>query len=106
MAQPNALPRPIRRLNAARLIGVAVLGVLGMIVANAPLGHFGAASQITTIGAIYAGSILGLAVVLGLGALLGRRWSGWGIPLLLTLNIGAFLPALSTYFRSCSPKLK
>ena len=93
MSQP-LLPRPIRRLQAARLAGVAVIGLLGMIVANTPHGHFGASSEITTLGVIYAAALISLAATFGLGALAGRRWHTWGTPLLLSLNIGVYLPAV------------
>ena len=88
------LPRPLRRLQAARLAGIAVIGLLGMIVANTPHGHFGPTSEITMVGTVYAAALLTLAAVFGLGALAGRRWHAWGTPLLLSLNIGVYLPAL------------
>lgn len=88
------VPRSTRRLQTARLVGLAAISLLGMVVANAPARHFGAASQITTVGAIYAVSLLVLAVIVGAGVLLGRRWGAWGIPTVLSLNILAFLPAL------------
>ena len=67
------IPRPKRRLQAARLVGAAALGVLGMIAAEAPAGHFGASNDITLIGAIYASAILTLAFSLSAGILFGRR---------------------------------
>jgi hypothetical protein len=89
------IPRPTRRLQAARLAGLAAISLLGMVVANAPERHFGAASQITLVGAIYAITLL---VLVGgrrhWVVLLGRRWGAWGTPALLSLNILAFLPAL------------
>ncbi|MBZ5711469.1 TrkH family potassium uptake protein [Nannocystis pusilla] len=87
-------PRPTRRLQAARLIGLAVVGVLGMIVTEAPRGHFGAASQVTLLGAIYAAALVLLALVFSLGALQGRRWAARGSLILLSVNVSAFLPAL------------
>lgn len=89
-----SIPRPIRRLQAARLVGIAVVGTLGMIMANTPQGHFGPTSEITTLGIVYASSLFALAALFGAGALLGRRWPNWGVPLLLSLNIGVYLPAL------------
>ncbi|PCC74520.1 Cation transport protein [Nannocystis exedens] len=88
------VPRPTRRLQAARLVGLAVVGVLGMIVTDAPLGHFGASSQVTLLGAIYAAALVALSGLFSLAALQGRRWATWGPLILLSLNIGAFLPAL------------
>jgi trk system potassium uptake protein TrkH len=94
VAARMSVPRPIRRLQAARLIGTAVVGTLGMIMANTPQGHFGPTSEITTLGIVYAASLFALATLFSVGALLGRRWPNWGIPLLLSLNIGVYLPAL------------
>ena len=88
------VPRPTRRLQAARLVGLAVVGVLGMIVTHAPHGHFGASSQVTLLGAAYAAALILMSGVFTLGALQGRRWAAWGSLILLTVNVGAFLPAL------------
>ncbi|MDC0718790.1 potassium transporter TrkG [Nannocystis bainbridge] len=88
------VPRPTRRLQAARLLGLAAVGVLGMIVTDAPFGHFGASSQVTLLGAIYAGVLVALSGLFSLAALQGRRWATWGSFILLSLNIGAFLPAM------------
>lgn len=90
----HPFPRPTRRLQTARLVGLAAISLLGMVVVNAPARHFGAASQITLVGTIYAIALLGLATIIGVGVLLGKRWGGWGIPTLLSLNILSFLPAL------------
>ncbi|WAS90189.1 potassium transporter TrkG [Nannocystis punicea] len=88
------VPRPTRRLQAARLVGLAVVGVLGMIVTHAPHGHFGASSQVTLLGAIYASVLVALSGLFSLAALQGRRWATLGSLVLLSLNVGAFLPAL------------
>lgn len=88
------VPRPTRRLQTARLAGLAAISLLGMVVANAPARHFGAASEITLVGTIYGVALLVLAAVVGSGVLLGRRWGAWGTPALISLNILAFLPAL------------
>ncbi len=88
------VPRPTRRLQAARLAGLAAISLLGMVVANAPDRHFGAASQITLIGAIYAITLVVVVAVVCLGLLLGRRWGAWGTATVISLNILAFLPAL------------
>ncbi|MCY0994172.1 hypothetical protein OV203_43990 [Nannocystis sp. ILAH1] len=88
------VPRPTRRLQAARLVGLAAVGVLGMIVTDAPLGHFGGASQVTLLGTIYAAVLVALSGLFSLAALQGRRWASWGSLILLSLNVGAFLPAM------------
>jgi trk system potassium uptake protein TrkH len=88
------VPRPTRRLQAARLVGLAVIGVLGMIVTHVPHGHFGASSQVTLLGAIYASVLVALAGLFSLATLQGRRWATLGSLVLLSLNVGAFLPAL------------
>jgi trk system potassium uptake protein TrkH len=91
---PQAVPRPLRRLQVARLVGIAALGLLGMVVVHTPAAHFGAASEITLIGAIYGLAVVLFVALIGAGALAGRRWAAWGTSGLLALNILAFLPAL------------
>ena len=88
------IPRPKRRLHAARLIGAAALGVLGMVAAEAPVGHFGASNEVTFFGAMYAAAVVTLAVSLAIGVLLGRRWGGFGLPLVASVNVVVFVPAL------------
>jgi trk system potassium uptake protein TrkH len=91
---PTTVPRPTRRLQAARLVGLTVVGVLGMVVTDASPGHFGRASEVTLLGAIYAAAMALLAGVFSLGVLGNRRWAAWGGLILLSVNVGAFLPAL------------
>ncbi len=81
---PRCRPRPCPARSVAS----------GMIVANTPHGHFGAASEVTALGILYAAILVTLCAVFGVGALLGRRWHAWGTPVLLSLNIGAYLPAV------------
>ncbi|MFY0532721.1 potassium transporter TrkG [Nannocystis pusilla] len=61
---------------------------------DAPLGHFGGASQVTLLGTIYAAVLVALSGLFSLAALQGRRWASWGSLILLSLNVGAFLPAM------------
>jgi trk system potassium uptake protein TrkH len=88
------IPRPKRRLQAARLIGAAALGVLGMVAAEAEGGIFGASNQVTFFGAMYAGGVVTLAVTLAIAVLLGRRWGGFGLPVVASLNVVMFVPTL------------
>ena len=76
------------------MLGLAVVGLLGMIAINAPQGHFGAQSEVTFIGWIYAGVLLLTAGVFGAASLRGWSWSQRGMVVLLALNVGAFTPAL------------
>jgi len=92
--QAANIPRPKRRLQAARLMGAAALGVLGMIAAEAPPGHFGASNEVTLTGALYGAGIVALAMGLGVGILLGRGWGGFGLPVIAAINVVVFVPAL------------
>ena len=75
-------------------MGAAALGVLGMVAAEAPEGHFGASDVVTSFGAMYAATIVTLAAALATGILLGRRWGGFGLPALASINVAVFVPAL------------
>ena len=75
-------------------MGAAALGVLAMIAAEAPPGHFGASNEVTLVGAVYAAGIVALALGLSVGVLLGRGWGGFGLPLVASVNVVVFVPAL------------
>ena len=75
-------------------MGAAALGVLGMVAAEAPEAHFGPSDQVTFFGAVYAGTIVALAFGLAAGILLGRRWGGFGLPAVASINVAVFVPAL------------
>lgn len=91
------LPRPARRLQAARLFGATLLSVLGVcIVADANEGSFlGAVSEPMTLANGYAIGIGGVVVAVCLGLLAGRRWASVGMPLVLSLNVGALVLVLT-----------
>ncbi|HEY8379094.1 MAG TPA: potassium transporter TrkG, partial [Nannocystis sp.] len=76
------------------MVGLAVVGVLGMIVVDVPQGHFGTTSEVTRLGAIYAAALVLLSAGFSLAALRGHRLARSGPLTLLSVNVGAFLPAL------------
>ncbi len=94
-----SIPRPARRLQAARLIGAAVLGVIGeRVVAGAP----GAGNYLAAIvppgvgvGVLYTLTMAVLTLICVLGTLAGRRWALVSFPLLLSIHIGVFVPLLA-----------
>jgi trk system potassium uptake protein TrkH len=98
-----AVPRPMRRLQAARLVGAAVLAILGeRVLAGAAMTGVtdGGFLAITvppgvSLGAAYSVTVALISVACALGILFGRRWATTSYPLLLTLHIGVFVPLLA-----------
>ncbi|MBA3550034.1 MAG: hypothetical protein H0T76_26445 [Nannocystis sp.] len=92
------IPRPARRLQAARLVGAMVLGVLAerVVSGQAQAGNFLAAIVPPGIGlgVIYSVVMAVMTVLGALGLLAGRRWASVGFPLLLSIHIGMFVPVL------------
>ncbi len=93
------IPRPARRLQAARLIGATIFGILGeRIVSGVPTASSFLAHVVppgVTIGALYS---LGMAVIAALcvaGLLAGKRWATLVYPLVLSIHIGVFVPVLA-----------
>ncbi len=93
------IPRPARRLQAARLVGAAVLAVLGerVISGQAQAGNF-----FTTLvppdvplGVLYSLAMAVMTLLCVLGTLAGRRWAIIAFPLLLSIHIGMFVPVLA-----------
>jgi trk system potassium uptake protein TrkH len=94
-----SIPRPARRLQAARLVGATVLGALAERVVSgaAQSGNFFAAivPPGISLGVLYGLSMALLTLGCGLGTLAGRRWAIVAYPLLLSIHIGMFVPVLA-----------
>ena len=93
------IPRPARRLQAARLIGAAVLAVLGerVISGQAQAGNFYAAivPPGISLGVVYSVVMAVITLICVFGTLAGRRWALVAFPLLLSIHIGMFVPVLA-----------
>ncbi len=96
------VPRPLRRLQAARLVGTAVLAILGerVMSGQSMSGMTGSFLAITvppgvSLGVIYSVAAALITAACALGLLAGRRWAMAAFPLLLTLHIGVFIPLLA-----------
>jgi trk system potassium uptake protein TrkH len=95
----TAAPRPLRRLQAARLVGAGVLAILGERVLGGAAAS-GSLFAIMTPSGLSLGATYSIVVALAtaacaLGILAGRRWAMPAFPLLLTLHIGVFMPLLA-----------
>ncbi len=94
-----AIPRPVRRLQAARLLGATIFGVLGERVIHGVSGpgSFFALSlrEGLSLGTAYSVTMAVLATLCVLGMLAGRRAAFVVYPLLLTIHIGMFVPVLA-----------
>ncbi|MBZ5713153.1 TrkH family potassium uptake protein [Nannocystis pusilla] len=92
------VPRPSRRLQAARVAGASLLSVLGVrIVADLHRDSFlGKVDELLSVGNLYAIAmgLVTLAVIAGL--LGGRRWAFVFVPLLLSINAGMFVPLIAS----------
>lgn len=88
--------RSLRKLEATRILGVALLCVLAQFAVAMPHGYFGAADEITRFGAVYSAIVLLLAAAGAWAHGTGRGWAGGFTLLFYSANIGAFLPALDT----------
>lgn len=88
--------RSFRKLEATRILGVALLCVLAQFAVSMPQGYFGAADEITPFGAVYSGLVLLLAAAGAWAHGVGRSWAGGFALLFYSANVGAFLPALDT----------
>jgi len=93
------IPRPARRLQAARLVGAAVLGVLGERVVSGGTMAGGFLSVTLpaglSFGVVYSVGMALMTLVCVLGTLAGRRWALVSFPLLLSIHIGMFVPVLA-----------
>jgi len=93
------IPRPVRRLQAARLLGATVFGVVGerAIAESSVPGSFLAHTLVPdiSIGAAYSVTMGVLAVLCILGMLAARRGAFLSYPLLLSIHIGVFVPVLA-----------
>ncbi len=94
-----SVPRPARRLQAARLIGATVLGVLGeRVVSGVPTATSYLAASLLPglqVGALYSLTLAVITVICVFGMLTARRWAFVAFPLLLSIHIGVFVPVLA-----------
>ncbi|HEY8377533.1 MAG TPA: hypothetical protein VIK91_13655, partial [Nannocystis sp.] len=91
------VPRPSRRLQAARVIGACLLGVLGVrIIADLyPDSVFGGPLQVISFANAYTvASALASAIVCA-GLLAGRRWAFVAARLFWAVNVGVFVPVIA-----------
>ena len=92
-------PRRITRLRVARLTGAVVIAALGQLAVDMPDGWFGRTDQLTEIGAVYCLMLLAATVSSAALQLLRREQLGRSTlltPLILSVNIGVFVPALAS----------
>lgn len=89
-------PASVRRLEATRIIGVALLCVLGQFAIEMPEGYFGPIDETTTFGAAYALAVILLGLLGAWAHVRGRPGAGGFALLFYSANIGVFLPALES----------
>lgn len=96
LARALAAARGVRRLEATRIAGVALLCVLGQFAIEMPEGYFGPADVTTLFGAVYSGAALLLGLLGAWGHATGWSRAGGFALLFYSANIGVFLPALES----------
>ncbi len=84
------------RLDAARLIGAGVSGLLGQLAVDMPGGYFGPWDTSTDVGRWYAVLLVGLVAVGVEARVRRRRWQLFALALVPSLNAVAFLQPLAT----------
>jgi len=85
-----------RHLLAARVTGAAALGIVAQIAVDMPGGYFGGADRITAWGAAYAAALVVLAMLLVVALVRGWRSGPLLVPLILSLDIGVFIPPVGS----------
>ncbi len=92
-------PTPVdgpTRLQMARLVGAVAVAVLAQFAVSMPNGYFGPSDHITPFGVVYSVSILVLLLTAVLAMRSGSRWSTPLAVAVLAVNVGLFIPPLST----------
>lgn len=88
------LEQGARRLWGARLVGAGAVAILGQFAVDMPDGYFGHFDRITPVGAAFTALVVLLIIAGALSELGGRRWAALLTPVLLALNLGAFVAPL------------
>lgn len=83
------------RLDAARLLGIGFIAALGQLIIDMPGGWFGLADDTTRFGEFYGAFAVATGFVLAFHRARGAPWVRRVASVVLTLHIGAFLPALA-----------
>lgn len=84
-----------RNLTAARAVASAALAVVAQVAVDMPEGYFGRTDEMTLWGASFASGVVFLTALVVRDLLRGRRGRAeLGLPVLFSLNVGLFLPAL------------
>jgi trk system potassium uptake protein TrkH len=84
-------------LHAARVVGASLLGILGVrIVADLYPGSFlGGPEQLVSLANVYALASALVSALVCTGLLAGRRWAFVAATLLLSANVGVFVPVIA-----------
>jgi len=78
------------------MIGAGIVAGFGQLVVDMPTSYFGATDRMTTIGVVYAVSMLACTTGCAIAALAGRAGVKWLFLLTLLFGMAFFLPALTT----------
>lgn len=84
-----------RYLAAARLASAWGMATIVQVAVDMPEGYFGAADQITRYGAVYAALLTLLTALAIFGLVRQRRWAASLVPVLLSVNVGLFIPPMA-----------
>jgi trk system potassium uptake protein TrkH len=81
---------------SARVVGVSAVTAIAQLAVDMPHGYFGPAGEVTPLGGVFVATEAVLASAACYSLMGRRRWSTVIVPLLLSVNIGLFFPALTT----------
>ncbi len=83
-----------RLLTAARFAGSIALTIVAIFSVDMPEGYLGPAGELTGLSTAYAGILVAALVLVGAGVLKRVGWVRHLVPLVFSVNIGLFVPAL------------
>lgn len=84
------------RADAARVVGIAAVAVIGLFTVHMPDGYLGSADQSTPVSHALTILFATTAVIGAIAHIRGWRWAFLVEPLLACVTIGTFIPALTT----------
>lgn len=84
------------RLYAARVAGATVSGILGQFAVHMPAGYLGSTVSMHAFGQAYTAGLLAVCALLVAAWLTGKQWARRPTIVLYAVNLGVFIPAMTS----------